>query len=313
MNNNDELILHHYEGSPFSEKLRLILGFKGLAWRSVRVPVILPKPDVVALTGGYRKTPFLQIGADIYCDTALMARVLEARQPAPTLFPATAALAPLLAQWADSSLFWTIIPYTMQPAGMASVFAGVPPEVIKAFAADRAPFTAGMKRQTVADATAKLVADSAALDAQLADGRSFLFGDAPSIADFSVAHCVWYVHRGGSVAALFERTPRLLAWYGRMQAFGHGRPTPLSSADALAIAANAGGHAPTEVLPGLGFAAGQAVTVTPTDYGCDPVAGTLVGLSGDTVVLRRDDERAGVLHVHFPRTGFQIKPQETPA
>lgn len=310
---HDTLILHHYDGSPFSEKLRLILGAKGLDWLSVQVPVILPKPDVVALTGGYRKTPLLQVGADIYCDTALAARVLEARQPAPTLYPADAPLAPLLAQWADSTLFWTVIPYTMQPAGMARIFAGVPPEVVKAFAADRAPFTAGMKRQTAADAGANLRRHAAALEAQLSDGRAFLFGDAPSIADFSVAHCVWYVHRGGSVAAVFDATPRLQAWFARMRAFGHGRSTPLSSAEALAIAAGAPGHAPTQVLPDQGFTAGQAVTVTPTDYGRDPVAGELVGLSDDEVVVRRHDERAGTVHVHFPRAGFQIQAQETSA
>ena len=73
---NDELILHHYDGSPFSEKLRLVFGFKRMAWASVKIPVIMPKPDVIALTGGYRKTPFLQVGADVYCDTALVARAM---------------------------------------------------------------------------------------------------------------------------------------------------------------------------------------------------------------------------------------------
>ena len=303
----DDLILHHYDGSPFSEKVRLMLGFKGLAWRSVKVPVILPKPDVVALTGGYRKTPFVQVGADIYCDTALIARLLEARAPAPSLFPADAPLAPVLAQWADSTLFWTVIPYTMQPAGVAHMFAGMPPEALKAFAADRAPFTAGLQRQTVADATANLGAYVAALDAQLADGRAFLFGAAASVADFSVAHCLWYVQRGGPVAEILAPHTHLRAWGARMQAFGHGRPERMDSAEALAIAAGASSHAPTQVLPGLGFEAGQAVTVTATDYGRDPVAGTLVGLSGDEVVVRRTDPRAGTVHVHFPRAGFQIK------
>ena len=72
-----EPILHHYPVSPFAEKIRTMLGFKRLGWKSVQIPVVLPKHDVVALTGGYRKTPILQIGADIYCDTALIARVLE--------------------------------------------------------------------------------------------------------------------------------------------------------------------------------------------------------------------------------------------
>jgi glutathione S-transferase len=306
-----DLILHHYDGSPFSEKVRLMLGFKGLAWLSVKVPVIMPKPDVVALTGGYRKTPFLQVGADIYCDTALIARLLEARVPAPALFPASAPLAPVLAQWADSTLFWTVIPYTLQPVGMAHVFRGVPPEVLKAFGADRAPFTAGMQRQTVADATANLVAYAGMLAAQLADGRPFLFGDDASVADFSVAHCLWYVQRGGPVADILAPHAQLLTWYERVRAFGHGRPEKLGSEQAIAIAAAAVSHAATQVQPGLGFEAGQAVTVTPTDYGRDPVAGTLVGLSGDEVVVRRSDQRAGTVHVHFPRAGFQIRLEKT--
>jgi glutathione S-transferase len=51
----------------------------------------MPKPDLLALTGGYRRTPNLQIGADIYCDTALIARVLDELQPSPTLYPAAGA------------------------------------------------------------------------------------------------------------------------------------------------------------------------------------------------------------------------------
>ena len=61
-----ELVLHHYPFSPYAEKIRAMLGYKGIAWKSVQIPPVMPKPDVVALTGGYRKTPILQIGADIY-------------------------------------------------------------------------------------------------------------------------------------------------------------------------------------------------------------------------------------------------------
>src|ERR1700729_3493180 len=119
-----ELILHHYAMSPFSEKIRLIMGFKRLAWRGVSIPNVMPKPDVIALTGGYRKTPILQIGADIYCDTSLIAEVVEAMAPSPTLYPkAAAAASRTLAQWADSTLFWTAVAYTLQPAGLAHMFA----------------------------------------------------------------------------------------------------------------------------------------------------------------------------------------------
>ncbi len=308
---NNDLILHHYAGSPFSEKIRLILGFKHLAWRSVMVPVVMPKPDVVALTGGYRRTPFLQVGADIYCDTALMARMLEQRQPAPTLYPAAAPLAALLAQWIDSTLFWTVIPYTMQPAGLAAIFASQPPEVVKVFGADRAAMTAGMKRLSAADATLQFRAALVAFEAQIGDGRPFLFGDQPAIADFSLAHCLWYVHRAPPMLGIYDTFPLVQAWLARMRAFGHGQSTPLDSGEALAIAAAAGGHVETTVMPDQGFDAGQAVTVAATDYASDPVAGTLVGLAADVVVIARDDERAGRVHVHFPRRGFQIKKQET--
>lgn len=306
-----DLIVHQYAGSPFSEKIRLILGCKQLAWAAVTVPAILPKPDVVALTGGYRRTPFLQVGADIYCDTALIARLLDQRQPTPSLYPASAPLAPLLAQWADSTLFWTVIPYAMQPAGVAAIFGDVPASVLQAFAADRAPFTAGLRRQSAVDATVALRAHLTALDAQLADGRSFFFGEAPTIADFSVAHGLWFIVLAGPLAEILTEFAALGEWLERMLAFGHGDRRTMSSDAALGIAAAAGHHAPTEVQPGLGFAAGAAVTVAALDYGTDPVAGTLVGLSADEVVLRRTDERAGTLHVHFPRQGFQIRQEKT--
>jgi len=309
-----DLILHHYAGSPFSEKVRLVLGYKGLAWLSVTVPVVCPKPDVVALTGGYRRTPFLQIGADIYCDSALMCRVIEARAPVPSLYPREAGgMAEILAQWADSDLFWAAIPYTMQPAGAAAIFAGAPPQVAQAFAADRAAMTAGMYRPSARDATAALQSYLGRLERMLADGRAFLCGAAPSIADFAVAQSLWFIRRAPPVAGILAPFERLAAWYERVAAFGHGRSSPLASAEAIALAraATPESLAPVEVLPGQGFEAGQAVQVAATDYATDPVAGLLVGLSDEQITLRREDERAGIVHVHFPRIGYALKKQET--
>ena len=307
-----DLILHHYTSSPFSEKVRLILGYKGLAWRSVNIPRIMPKPDVVALTGGYRKTPFMQIDADIYCDSALVARLIDRLHPEPSLYPQEiAGTAQMLAQWADSTLFWTVVPYAMQPAGINAMFGNAPPEVLKAFAADRAPFTAGMTRLTPADAQAALHNYLSWLETHLADGRAYLVRGAASIADFSVAHCLWFVHRAPPMLGIFEPFPKVNAWLERVRSFGHGKPSEMSSDEAIRLAANSRTHAPAQVEPGLGFATGDAVTVTATDYGRDPVAGTLAGLSRDEIVIARVDERAGTLHVHFPRIGFQIKLENT--
>ncbi len=303
----DTLILHHFAGSPFAEKVRLMLGFKRLPWASVMVPLMMPKPDVVALTGGYRKTPFMQVGGDVYCDTALIARLLEAWQPAPTLFPTSAPLAPMLAQWADRVLFAAAIPYALQGAGAAHVLAGMSPEMLQALQADRAAFAGNVKRLSAADATQVVSSALVALDAQLADGRNWLFGSAASIADFSVAHCLWYVRRGGPLAQIITPHQHVSAWLDRVLGIEHGQPQMIDATTAIGVAAVARSYAPTAVMPGQGFDVGDEVSVAATDYGVDPVLGRLIGLAADEVVITRDDARAGTVHVHFPRQGFQIR------
>jgi glutathione S-transferase len=271
----------------------------------------MPKPDVVALTGGYRKTPILQIGADVYCDTALIARVLEARQPSPTLYPAHAPLSVPLAQWADGMLFGAAVSWAMQPAGVSAILGEQPPEVLKAFAADRAAMRANAPRPTLADGSAQLRQHLSVIAAQLQQGGPWLFGAVPSIADFSVGHCLWFIRLARPVAHLLDDYPPIGPWLDRLQAIGHHASSPMSSAEALARASAAATHAPATVEAGLGFEAGQAVVVSATDYGVDPVAGSLVGLNAQESVLRRSDPRAGTVHVHFPRFGFQIKADRT--
>jgi glutathione S-transferase len=303
-----QLILHHYPGSPFAEKIRLILGFKGLHWASVIIPNIMPKPDVIALTGGYRKTPILQIGADIYCDTALIAEVIEASSPQPTLYPSgVAGLSRILAQWADSTLFWTMIPYTLQPAGAAHMFGDLPPEAVKAFNDDRMAFRANMPRMRPAEATA---AFTLYLD-RLADTigkQNFFFGSAASIADFSIYHNLWFVLRGGPMAKILEAYPVLTAWRARMEPFGHGTFDRLDSSEAIAIAHGAAAQAACSVpVDTHGIAIGEKVVVAATDTGVDPIEGTLYGATEDRVSIAREDARAGKVVVHFPRLGFELR------
>ena len=306
-----DLILHHYPGSPFSEKVRLVLGMKRMAWRSVLVPVTLPKPDVIALTGGYRRTPFMQIGADVYCDSALMCRVIDRMAPEPPLWPAAVAgIADIVAQWADTTLFWTAIPFTMQPAGVVEILPGVTPDQLKGFGADRATMNPNMRRAPVADAGAALQAYLARLEAMLADARPFLLGALPCIADFSAAQSIWFVRRAPTIAKHLAGHARTAAWYERVAAYGHGESTRCTSTEAIDIAAAARGHAPANVAAHEPFAAGDLVSVTPFDYAFDDVVGELVGLDANEVVIARTDARAGRVHVHFPRIGFHVKPQK---
>jgi glutathione S-transferase len=303
-----QLVLHHYPYSPFAEKVRLILGYKALHWTSVHIPAVMPKPDVVALTGGYRKTPILQIGADIYCDTALIADVLEGIAPSPTLYPkGLAAASRTLAQWADSTLFWTAVPYTLQPAGLAHMFSGAPPEVIKAFGEDRDAFRANMPRMRGPEARAAFSLYLGRVEEMLGS-QAFILGAQPSIADFSLYHCLWFVFRGGPTAQIFEPFRRIEAWRERMRAFGHGSHDDLDSGAAVAIA-----HAAAPLpSPGMnddthGIALGEKVVIAATDTGVDPIEGHLYATARESISITREDPRAGRVAVHFPRLGFELR------
>lgn len=305
-----DIILHHYPASLFAEKARLMLGFKGLSWRSVSIPSIMPKPDLTALTGGYRKTPVLQIGADIYCDTALMARRLEQEKSSPAFFPEGQEFTVAsFAAWADSVMFLHAVSLVFQPESLAVRFAKVPPEAVKAFVADRATLFDGgnATRLPAEQAKHQWPTLMSRLELQLERNGDFLFG-APSIADFSVAHTLWFLKQTPVTAPLVDDYPGVAAWLGRVLGFGHGAPSELSAADAVEIAAKATPAALPEenFVDPHGFKAGDQVTISAIDYGVDPVEGELVFSGLEELILRREDERAGVVHVHFPRVGFRI-------
>ena len=305
------LILHHYPTSPFAEKVRLMLGYKNLSWKSVVIPMVSPKPDVVALTGGYRKTPVLQIGADIYCDTALIADVLEHIQHLPTLYPEPSkGMARTLAQWADTTLFWTSMAFNMQPKGLAQIFDRAPPEAAKIFAEDRKALSAGMARQRPQDAAAAYKSYLRRLSDML-DDRPFMLGDVPCITDFAMYHPLWFTRIRTSVLAdILNATPAVLDWMDRMAAMGHGTMEKFTAQDAIAVAA---ASTPADLQGDIfqdehGIALGSQVMISAENFGLEPTHGELVAATRMHYTLRRTDERAGRVHVHFPRIGYSLKP-----
>ncbi|MFP5486002.1 MAG: glutathione S-transferase family protein [Gammaproteobacteria bacterium] len=307
------LILHHYPASPFAEKVRCVLGFKNLAWKSVIIPSVMPKPDVVALTGGYRKTPILQIGADIYCDTALICNVLEHEQPEPVLFPPhLKGISRVFAQWADSTLFWAAMAYNLQPRGAAEMFARLPPDAAKAFAEDRREMSTGMLRQRPGDATAAYRSYLRRI-AHMVEEHDFLFGAEPCVADFAAYHPLWFTRVcTPAMADIFEPVPAVQEWMDRIAALGHGRMEKFKAEDAITVAANA---EPAPLLDDVfqdehGIALGSPVTVAAESFGLEPTAGELVAATRTRYTLRREDPRAGTVHVHFPRIGYVLRKAE---
>ena len=305
-----DLILHHYPTSPFAEKIRMVLGYKQMTWKSVIIPMMMPKPDVISLTGGYRRTPILQIGADIYCDTALICDVLEHIQPARPLYPeAHKGLARIVAQWGDSLTFGPVMAFNFQPSGAAEIMGGNPPEWVTAFVQDRQAMRGGAPRMSSSDAAATYKSYLRRLSDMLAH-QPFLLGDAPCIADFSAAHPIWFTQvRTPSLAGVLDATPLVKAWLDRVMDFGHGHSSEISSADALAIS-----HASTPAPLGdepfqddHGIPLGTEVVVAADTFGTEPTTGQLVAATRTRLTLRRTEARAGSVHVHFPRIGFTLK------
>ena len=141
----------------------------------------------------------------------------------------------------------------------------------------------------------------------LADGRKFLLGGSASLADVSAAQSIWFVRRAPPVAAHLDGYRRIDVWYERVKAFGHGTHEDMASAEAILLASRSTAFAPCAIDAGAGIAAGTPVGVTPADYAHDEVTGRLVGLDAGEVVVERVDERAGTVHVHFPRVGYHVK------
>lgn len=307
-----ELILHHYPTSPFAEKARLMLGFKQLSWRSVMIPPVMPKPDLTALTGGYRKTPVLQVGADIYCDTALIARRLEAQKNTPALFPEGQEFkVACFAQWADTQVFLHAVSLVFQPESIAARFGKLPPEFLKSFIADRsALFTGGLATRVPLEvAKHQWPTLMARLQQQLErESGDFLFGEA-SLADIAMAHPLWFLRGTPVTAPLVDAYPAVATWLARVMDFGHGSFSDMTAEEAVGIAREATPAALPDVALAdpNGFVVGQQVAISAVDYGVDAVEGELVFSGTEALILRREDPRAGTVHVHFPRIGFALK------
>ncbi|MFD0667409.1 glutathione S-transferase family protein [Ramlibacter sp. MAHUQ-53] len=310
-----DLLLHHYPMSPFSEKIRRVLAHKRLAWKSVVVPAVLPKPDVVALTGGYRRTPFLQVGADIYCDSALVCDVLEHVQAEPPLYPPhLRGVSRVFAQWADTTLYGAAMAYNFQPRGAAQVFKG-DDAIAAAFAADRKAMRTNMTVLRAPDATSAYRSYLRRI-ASMVEEHDFLFGADACVADFAAYHPLWFTrHRVPALAEILAITPAVGEWMDRIAAFGPGRGEDFASADALEVAAR---HEPRPAGENLlvdsgfqddhGIALGARVTVTPESFGNEQTEGELVAATRTHYTLRRADPRAGTVHVHFPRIGYVLRP-----
>lgn len=306
-----QIILHNYPQSPVAEKARVCFGLKGLDWHSVEIPRLAPKPNLTKLTGGYRRTPVMQIGADIYCDSAVIIDELEKRFPTPTFFPTSdAGTAWLLSRWTDGPMFDQAVKIVLGSAGDA---------LPKDFAQDRGrlylgpDWAEGLKAAGAAlpHLAAQMRGPLSWLNDQLSDGRAFLLGNAPGAIDAQVYHVVWFLRgRWAQGPAFLSEFADLERWESQMTSIGHGTAYEMAPETAITIAKEQQITAPEAHDPAdpQGLRPGQQVTVSPDlDGGEQPVEGRIHSTSAERLALIRQDPDIGKVCVHFPRIGYRVE------
>jgi glutathione S-transferase len=306
-----DIYLHHYINSPFAEKVRRILAYKNLVWHSVMQPPIMPKPELVALTGGYRRIPVLQIGADVFCDTLLICDVLEKIAPHPSLYPTSVdGVARTVASWMDGNLFSVAMAFNFGPKGAAAFFAKMPPAFATAFVEDRKAMRSGGARMNPTDAAGAYKIALSRINAMVATtNEGFVCGALPSIADFATYHPIWFTKNIPEIAGLLDEYPNIAPWMARVAALGQDKQQK-SGLQASLDAAKAGSkafYADDVYVDEHGIALGSEVSIVAESFGPEVTTGKLIAASKDRYTLERSHDQCGTVRVHFPRLGFVMK------
>ncbi len=302
------MILHHYESSPYAEKIRLMFGYTDSSWCSLLSPPWPPRPNVDPLSGGYRRIPVAQLGADIFCDTALIAQEIAAASDQPALSPYnTSGRALELMRQAEGDGFFASVRSLPTAKLLGTMLSSFGPLGAYRFIKDRSGLMAGGTSKPKSPVDSRQVMEDlfSSLENLLSD-QSWIGGDSPNAADFAVYHPLWlHLSCKGKLPASAEN---LCRWYASVGEFGHGRRRDITQEEAFESARTAEPRS----LPASKdseFVIGQRHSIHPADYGVVPVTGTLAAITPERVILARETEAFGTLHVHFPKSGYALKPE----
>lgn len=301
-----DLILHHYPMSPFSQKVRSMLGYAGLPWQSVIHAESPPRPALKALTGGYRKIPVAQDGADVFCDSRIIAEEIAARASRPELaLHNCSADVQAWVRHVDLDMFFPCVFAAGNRTLRRKAWESMSLRDILRMAWDRINIGRTATTPITGLREARPLVQAHALVVERMLTQDFLFGATPNHGDFSTFHGLWMIHFLAE-SRLLKGQPRLNAWLERMHAFGDGKPAPLAADGALEIAraaeprAIAAEHRAAEEV-------GRRVSIAPSDYAQAPSEGVLAGATPSRWILAREPAGMGRVHVHFPRAGFTLR------
>ena len=299
------LILHQYDTSPFSQKAQKMMGLKQLSWQSVEMPMIAPKPDVEALTGGYRGTPVLQIGRDVFIDNWMIARALDEFDASGPAINAQGGLREAaLYAWGER-LFTPLL---------HAALAAYQSEWDADFLADRKRVFPDVDFDTLnvsdPDRRSQVRAYLGTVEAQLGLDRDFLGGAQADSCDIHVWGMVWMIHSAlPALMPIVETFPRLTDWYERVSAFGTGDREDVK----IDVAWQSLKDGPARPLPDtpdqepLAPWVGEVVDIAAGSADRGSASGRLLAVDHEQVVLGAEPISGEAAQVWFPRFGYHLR------
>lgn len=302
-----DLILHHYAMSPFSEKIRAMLGYTQLPWQSVITREMPPRPHLdEVLVGGYRKIPVAQSGADLFCDSRIISSEIAAlsNQPALAMENGSDALQQFV-QRTDLEVFFACVMSANSKAMARKARASLSWLDLGKLVWDRINMgrKASVKMAGPKQAGPIVTAHLQQLESMLS-GNDWLFGSTPTIADFSAYHGLWFI-RDLAERSLISHYPRVNAWMDRIKSYGEGQRRDISIADAVSIA-RAAQPRPIAAADQNDPQINRPVSIAPSDYGQTPTRGVLVGANANRWIIAREHADVGTVHVHLPKQGMKL-------
>jgi len=300
------MILHHYDASPYAEKIRLMFGLTNTHWFSLISSVQPPRASLDPLTGGYRRIPVAQVGADVFCDTAVIAQEVASATLCPALDPMSVdASATALMEQAEKEAFFAATGAVEPLRLLGTMMQLFGPVGTYRFVKDRINLLKGGTVRPPQGRAAKAILGSllAALEMGLAE-HPWVGGDHASVADFATYHPLW-LHVSCNRRPL-KAGANVEDWYQRVSEIGHGRREEITQDKAFAAAREAEPRALPASAENVPVAVGGLVEVAPSDYGVQPVTGILAAVTENRIILARDSAELGKVHVHFPRAGYSL-------
>ncbi len=307
-----QIILHHYQGSPFAEKIKLIFGYKNIEWKSLEVLPIPPRPSLDPVFDDMRRIPIMQIGADFFCDSRLIADVIDHIFPHnPLTEKNNYTVSALVSGWAEARAFVAAGPVRFQTEeDIQNIFAGA--VTSGAIRKDRfnvmsSVFNIENFNSLKYSARDHLLAYLQLFEEMLSDGREYITGSQPCIADFSVYHLIWWLRSPPEISNILDEIPLLYKWSDRIAAIGYGEPVSINAEEGLLTATNS---KPDENWLGLwkpvdDIRLGKQVSIRADDYSQGPVTGILIASTTRHVTLERSTS-LGTVQIHFPKLGFEV-------